>query len=486
VEEVLPLRLIAGRYELAGRIGQSGWATVYRARDIELGRTVAVKLLSPDVTSEPACRTWLGGEGKAIALLRDPRIAAVYAIGEDTSGYEPEAYVVMEYVDGQTLRERMSRVTMLPERVAAIISDVLLALDCGHRAGIMHRDIKPGNVMITRDDEVKVTDFGIRVVISTAQVALTVDTPFIGTAEYLSPEQLMGGHVDPRSDVYASGCLMYQMLTGEPPFTGGAPVEIAYRQVRESPVPPSQRTPSLPPWADAIVLKAMAKAPDERYQSAALMQADIQRALSGDVLSGQPIAAPPVPQRPGRSPRNRARGLAALGSLLPRPPSRPKTTGGVFISYRRADSGAYAQLLKGQLGQRVPLVHVFMDLYSIEPGAYYRDVIRDAIGSCAVLIALIGPQWAAADGDGRRRRRLDDPDDLVRYEIRTALERGIRVIPVLVGGASSPREGEVPDDLRDLPRLNSFELSHGQHFDYDVGRLLDVIERLLAGPDAID
>jgi serine/threonine-protein kinase len=188
----------------------------------------------------------------------------------------------MEFVDGRTVRDLLIEGhRLLPERTLEIVSGVLRALEYSHQAGIVHRDIKPGNVMVTRNGDIKVMDFGIARAMSDTQATMTQTAQVIGTAQYLSPEQARGERVDARSDLYSTGCLMYELLTGRPPFTGDSPVAIAYQHVRENPVPPSRLDPSLPPWADSIVLKAMAKSPNDRYQSAAEMQADIQRAASG-------------------------------------------------------------------------------------------------------------------------------------------------------------------------------------------------------------
>jgi serine/threonine-protein kinase len=188
----------------------------------------------------------------------------------------------MEYVDGKTVRELLNDGhRLLPERILEIISGVLRALEYSHQAGIVHRDIKPGNVMVTRNGDVKVMDFGIARAMSDAQATMTQTAQVIGTAQYLSPEQARGERVDTRSDLYSTGCLMYELLVGRPPFTGDSPVAIAYQHVRENPIPPSRLDPDLPPWADAIVLKAMAKSANDRYQTAAEMNADIQRAASG-------------------------------------------------------------------------------------------------------------------------------------------------------------------------------------------------------------
>jgi beta-lactam-binding protein with PASTA domain/tRNA A-37 threonylcarbamoyl transferase component Bud32 len=283
-------RLLGGRYELDGIVGRGGMAEVYRARDIRLDRVVAVKTLREDLARDQTFQARFRREAQSAASLNNPSIVAVYDTGEDTSASSPIPYIVMEYVDGRTLRDllRDDR-RLLPERALEITEGVLRALDYSHRNGIVHRDIKPGNVMLTRSGQVKVMDFGIARAVSDAQATMTQTAQVIGTAQYLSPEQARGERVDARSDLYSTGCLLYELLTGRPPFLGDSPVAIAYQHVRENPIPPSQLDPEVPAWADAIVLKAMAKDPRARYQSAAEMRADIQRALSG-----MPVAALPT------------------------------------------------------------------------------------------------------------------------------------------------------------------------------------------------
>src|SRR6202020_3215373 len=223
-------------------------------------------------------------EAQSAASLNNPSIVAVYDTGEDedvATGI-PVPYIVMEFVDGRTVRDLLqSDHRLLPERSLEIIDGVLGALDYSHQSGIVHRDIKPGNVMVTRNGDIKVMDFGIARAMSDNQATMTQTAQVIGTAQYLSPEQARGERVDTRSDLYSTGCLMYELLVGRPPFTGDSPVAIAYQHVRENPILPSPLDPALPPWADAIVLKAMAKSADDRYQTAAEMNAEIQRAASG-------------------------------------------------------------------------------------------------------------------------------------------------------------------------------------------------------------
>ena len=281
-------RLLGGRYELDGVVGRGGMAEVYRARDIRLDRIVAVKTLREDLARDQTFQARFRREAQSAASLNHPSIVAIYDTGEDMLGPTPVPYIVMEYVDGRTLRDLLREDRrLLPDRAMEITDGVLRALDYSHRNGIVHRDIKPGNVMLTRAGDVKVMDFGIARAVSDAQATMTQTAQVIGTAQYLSPEQARGERVDARSDLYSAGCLLYELLTGRPPFTGDSPVAIAYQHVRENPIPPSRVDPEIPGWADAIVLKAMAKDPADRYQSAGEMRIDIQRALSG-----MPVAAP--------------------------------------------------------------------------------------------------------------------------------------------------------------------------------------------------
>jgi Serine/threonine protein kinase len=275
-------RRLDNRYELDGVVGRGGMAEVYRARDLRLDRVVAIKTLRADLARDATFQARFRREAQSAASLNHPSIIAVFDTGEDRSEGTPVPYIVMEFVEGKTLREILRRDRrLLPERAMELTDGILRALDYSHRGGIVHRDIKPANVMITRNGDVKVMDFGIARAMADSAATMTQTAQVIGTAQYLSPEQARGERVDARSDIYSTGCVLYELLTGQPPFTGDSPVAIAYQHVREDPIPPSQLDPEIPQWADAIVLKAMAKDPAMRYQSAAEMRADIQRALSG-------------------------------------------------------------------------------------------------------------------------------------------------------------------------------------------------------------
>lgn len=279
-------RRLGDRYELGDPLGRGGMAEVLEGHDLRLGRRVAVKILRPDLARDPAFQARFRREAQSAASLNHPNIVAVYDTGEDILGDENNSsvvpYIVMEYVDGQTLRQLLSSGRrLLPERALEITAGVLAALDYSHRHGIVHRDIKPANVMMTRTGDVKVMDFGIARALADASATMTAASAVMGTAQYLSPEQARGEVVDARSDLYSTGCLLYELLTGRPPFTGDSPVSVAYQHVSEQPVPPSQVDPAVPPALDALVLKSLAKSPDDRYQSAADFRTDVERAIAG-------------------------------------------------------------------------------------------------------------------------------------------------------------------------------------------------------------
>ncbi|MBW4719497.1 Stk1 family PASTA domain-containing Ser/Thr kinase [Saccharothrix obliqua] len=283
-------RLLSNRYELGETLGYGGMSEVHKGRDVRLGRDVAIKVLRADLARDAQFQERFRREAQNSAALNHPAIVAVYDTGETNTEYGPLPYIVMEYVDGRTLRDIVkTQGPLTGKRAMEIMADVSAALDFSHRHGIVHRDVKPANVMITRSGAVKVMDFGIARAVHDGQAAVTQTAAVIGTAQYLSPEQARGEAVDARSDVYASGCVLFELLTGEPPFTGDSPVAVAYQHVREDPKPPSTLNPKVTPALDAIVLKAMAKGPANRYQSAAEMRADLVR-----VLSGQRPSAPAV------------------------------------------------------------------------------------------------------------------------------------------------------------------------------------------------
>ncbi|MFF5759079.1 Stk1 family PASTA domain-containing Ser/Thr kinase [Streptomyces longwoodensis] len=280
-------RRLGGRYELGQVLGRGGMAEVYLAHDTRLGRTVAVKTLRADLARDPSFQARFRREAQSAASLNHPAIVAVYDTGEDYIDGVSIPYIVMEYVDGSTLRELLhSGRKLLPERSMEMTIGILQGLEYAHRSGIVHRDIKPANVMLTRTGQVKVMDFGIARAMGDSGMTMTQTAAVIGTAQYLSPEQAKGEQVDARSDLYSTGCLLYELLTVRPPFVGDSPVAVAYQHVREEPQAPSVFDPEITPEMDAIVLRALVKDPNYRYQSADEMRADIEACLDG-----QPVAA---------------------------------------------------------------------------------------------------------------------------------------------------------------------------------------------------
>ena len=297
-------RLLGGRYQLGEVIGRGGMAEVFAGTDVRLGRPVAVKVLRADLARDHSFLMRFEREAQAAAALNHPNIVAVYDTGEDIVDEGMSAtrvpWIVMERVEGQTLRQILGsgrRLTV--ERALDIASGILAALDYSHRHGIVHRDIKPGNVMVTPTGDVKVMDFGIARALADASATVTHTSAVLGTAQYLSPEQARGELVDARADLYSSGALLYELLTGRPPFTGDSPVAIAYQHVTEMPQAPSVFDPGIPAEIDAIVLTALAKKPGDRYASAAEMRADVERALQGDPVTARiPIQDAPTQSMP--------------------------------------------------------------------------------------------------------------------------------------------------------------------------------------------
>ena len=281
--------LFANRYQAGDVIGRGTMSEVYRGEDKLVGRDVAIKVLRADLARDPSFQARFRREAKNAAALNHPAIVAVYDTGERETAAGAIPFIVMEYVAGQTLQEKLKeRRPLLPQQALEITAEICAALDFSHRRGIVHRDIKPANVMIAMDGEVKVMDFGVARQEGDGP-ANTTATTVIGSAQYLSPEQARGGKGDARSDLYATGCVLYEMLCGTPPFTDRSALAVASRHIREAPRPPSELRRGLPREIDAIALKALSKNPANRYQTAAEMRADLTQALAGQAVRATPV-----------------------------------------------------------------------------------------------------------------------------------------------------------------------------------------------------
>ena len=289
----LPPSLADGRYRLGQLIGRGGMAEVHKAVDTRLGRTVAVKIMRSDLANDEVFLSRFRREAHSVALLNNPNIVSIYDSGEeiltdDQGNHERVPYLVMEYVKGQTLRSILKENGALSQRDSEqVMLGMLSALDYSHHMGVIHRDIKPGNIMISEQGIVKVMDFGIARAMDDSAATMTQSQGVVGTAQYLSPEQARGESVDMRSDLYSAGCVLYEMLTGRPPFNGDSAVAIAYQHVTEVATPPSTIVPGLPKMWDSICAKAMAKDRQNRYATAAAFKSDILAFMNG----GTPVAA---------------------------------------------------------------------------------------------------------------------------------------------------------------------------------------------------
>lgn len=289
----IPQSLAGGRYTVGELIGHGGMAQVHIGTDTRLGRTVAIKIMRSDLAEDSIFLTRFRREARAVAQLNNPNIVSIYDSGEeqleDAAGNTVQVpYIVMEYIKGQTLRDIIQvNGSLSPQDVEQVMIGVLNALDYSHRMGIIHRDIKPGNIMISDQGTVKVMDFGIARAMDDSSATMTQNQGVVGTAQYLSPEQARGEQVGAKSDLYSAGCVLYEMLTGKPPFTGDSAVAIAYQHVSETATPISTLIPGLDKRWDSIVAKAMAKDTENRYADAAAFRQDIVTLAHG----GMPIAA---------------------------------------------------------------------------------------------------------------------------------------------------------------------------------------------------
>ncbi|WP_425824946.1 Stk1 family PASTA domain-containing Ser/Thr kinase [Streptomyces fractus] len=398
-------RVLGDRYMLGRRLGRGGMAEVYEAQDARLARTVAVKSLRTDLAGDHTYQARFRREAQSAASLNHPEIVAVYDTGEDFVDGLSLPYIVMELVTGATLRELLRSGRLLrPERALEMVAAVLRALQYSHDNGIVHRDIKPANVMLSDSGRVKVMDFGIARTMGEETVTLTATASVIGTAAYFSPEQAQGLPVDARSDVYATGCLLFELLAGRTPFVGDSPVTVAYQHVQDQPRPPSEFDPEITAAMDAVVLRALAKNPADRFQSADEMRAAIEYVLYGEQTPGQamamamggfvtgPAATAVLPQsydaEPQTAPVERVADVTA--------PQAPVTLGAVSLG-GDAEEQAVASRPPKKRRRGLRAAAITMLTLCLLGGA--TAVSSAVIGSRGAVPDLVGDTWAQAQSD---------------------------------------------------------------------------------------
>ncbi|NCV95956.1 MAG: serine/threonine-protein kinase [Actinobacteria bacterium] len=397
-------RVLGDRYKLGQMIGTGGMADVYIADDQRLHREVAVKILRSDLARDPAFINRFNKEALAAAGLNHPGIVSVYDSGQEETPSGVMPYIVMEYVEGHTLREILHSGDRLPfERAIEIVEGVLNALAYSHKNGLVHRDIKPGNIMITDTGEVKVMDFGIARALSDAGATLTSTWNIVGTAQYLSPEQATGGQADERSDLYSVGCLFYELVSGKPPFSGETPVAIAYQHVSAPLTPVTSIEPSLDPALNAFFEVALAKNSSDRYGSAAAMLKDLKKLSRGERITTQ------IPKQRGAKSAGRNRfaaialtlagvvGLTSFFIFRPTPSAELKTLPnvvGLTESEARAQLSGFTITIQRAPDARIPKDRVASQLplatVRVSEGSSVTLTLSDGPGDATVPTNIIG------------------------------------------------------------------------------------------------
>jgi serine/threonine-protein kinase len=372
------VRRLGDRYQVGELLGRGGMAEVHEGRDLRLGRRVAIKILKPELARDPAFLARFRREAQSAASLNHPNVVAVYDTGEDVLGEGPTAetvpFIVMELVEGITLKELItSGNKLVPERALEITSGILAALDYSHRHGIVHRDIKPGNVMLTTTGAVKVMDFGIARATADAGQTGTSTSTVMGTAAYLSPEQAQGLSVDSRSDLYSTGVVLFELLTRRPPFVADAPVAVAFAHVNEPPPVPSAVDPTLPLQVDPIVARALAKDPAQRYQTAVEFRADVERAIAGVPVT----RVMPVPPRAGPD----AQATSVLGGIDPYATAAMAATAA-------GPTGAMPPVIPGGAGDPYAAPDPMATTAQVEPAR--KGGVLKGFSIAALIIALLG------------------------------------------------------------------------------------------------
>jgi eukaryotic-like serine/threonine-protein kinase len=425
---------LSDRYELGEILGFGGMSEVHLARDVRLHRDVAVKVLRADLARDPSFYLRFRREAQNAAALNHPAIVAVYDTGEAETASGPLPYIVMEYVNGVTLRDIVhTDGPMTPTRAIEVIADACQALNFSHQHGIIHRDVKPANIMISSTNAVKVMDFGIARALSDSGNSVTQTAAVIGTAQYLSPEQARGESVDARSDVYSLGCVLYELLTGEPPFVGDSPVAVAYQHVREDPVPPSRRHGGISADLDAVVLKALAKNPENRYQTAAEMRTDLVR-----VHNGEPPEAPKILTEAERSSLMAAPHSSDSAAAQTNPLPRQQLD---FVRERGPGSVSRWVIAVAALAVLTVVVTILINTF----GGGMRNVQVPDVRNQASADAI-----AALQNHGFKTRTQQQPDSTVQPDHVIGTDPGANVKVgagelITVEVSTGPEQREVPD-----------------------------------------
>ncbi len=376
-------RVLSGRYRIDELVGRGGMASVYRGYDLTLGRAIAIKVLKRDLADDAAFRTRFRLEAQAASRMANPTIVRVFDAGEETErdpdgSTHPVPYIVMELVEGALLKDVIDAGPVPEADAVRYVDGILEALEYSHRAGVVHRDIKPGNVMITDAGQIKVMDFGIARAVSDSSSTVADTTAILGTAAYFSPEQAKGEAVDGRADLYSTGVVLFELLTGRAPFRGESPVAVAYQHVSETPDAPSELNPEVSRALDAVVLRALAKDPFQRYQTAEQFRSALAAAVGGAAPSKRQLGALTT-ELYGANPRQAAETARSLRQL-----STDETMA-------RTQSGPPAAWIwTGVAVLAVVIISLFFWIVTIQPG-------NEVPSSARVVPSVIGQTYEAAN-----------------------------------------------------------------------------------------
>ena len=415
------VRTLAGRYEIGKLLGRGGMAEVHEGLDTRLNRRVAIKLLRPSLATDPAFRTRFRQEAQAAARMAHPTIVRVFDAGEETvrgpDGHDVQLpFIVMERIEGKLLSDVIRNGPIPVEEAARITTGILTALEYSHRAGVVHRDIKPGNVMLTPNGQIKVMDFGIARAISESSANVAQTSAVLGTASYFSPEQARGESVDARTDLYSTGVVLYELLTGQAPFRGDSPVAVAYQHVSELPTPPNAVNPSVSPAMSAVVMHALAKDRFDRFQSAAEFSADLEVAVGGKVPDRTPVADDFNATLFGVNPSSTAASEATLRRLAG-DENRPTRT---------QSRPPVAWIWGGIAVMAVIIVAAMVWVFSLSPTNIAPD-LAITVPDVAGKTAEVGIQELTEAGLVPKRVDIADADVAAGFIISTSIEAGARV-----------------------------------------------------------